>query len=725
MTTALGLLEPVARLAVATLFNSLWEAALIALVVWAILRVVPNASATTRYAAWSCALGASLLLPLATSFSSITVTRAAVRTTAAAPAGQGANSGQKHTISAQQRTNAAATGHAAVRKTVSPPHAATQASAPVTSRPAIRLPDRFRFALPEWLAIGLFAAWGLATLALLVRLGVNLYRLERLKADALPLPIDYRERLSKWAAADKGGRDVRLCICDRIEVPVAVGLFDSMILIPQHLLDTLSQDEIDQIMLHELAHLRRADDWTNGVQRVIQSLFFFNPAVLFIAQQLDLEREVACDDWVVRQTESVRPYATCLTRMAEVTAWPHRAMAAPGVFVTRRGLSVRVERLLRAGRDIRTSISFGPAGAVVASFIVMFFVLQSVAPTFAFTLQEDITIPAQHIHIPPQIVHVPATNINTKAQQIHRGATNVRVSGFNVDVPSQHVHVSGTNVKVPPMNIDIPAQNVHVHIPKMAVVPNVPPVPNESIDSAVRAGMAGAAIGMSAAARALAHAQSSMQYAQTRTQGRAQADLQKFNCVGCDYSDQNFAGHSFRNVKLSGADFSRDNLQNSDFSGSDLVGVDFSGADLRGANFRDAKLSGCDFSNANVDGASFDGAQVTGCNINARALSPAQARQWLRTCKNGCDFSHANLRGQDLSGLEMTGIDLSDADLTGANLSGAKLTGVDLSGARLDGANVTDTEFTGCDFSHVNLSHVDIGKARFVGDRFPNGNGLP
>jgi len=715
MTTALSLLEPVARVAVATLFNSLWEAALIALVVWAILRLVPNASATTRYAAWSCALAASLLLPLATSFSSITVTQTAVR-------GSASGSQLQHAASAQQRTNAAATRRAAVRNTVSPPHAATQASAPAASRPALRLPDRFRFALPEWLAIGLFAAWGLATLALLVRLGVNLYRLERLKADALPLPIDYRERLSKWAAADKGGRDVRLCICDRIEVPVAVGLFDSMILIPQHLLDTLSQDEIDQIMLHELAHLRRADDWTNGVQRVIQSLFFFNPAVLFIAQQLDLEREVACDDWVVRQTESVRPYASCLTKMAEVTAWPHRAMAAPGVFVTRRGLSVRVERLLRAGRDIRTSISFGPAGAVVASFIVMFFVLQSVAPTFAFTLQEDITIPAQHIHIPPQIVHVPATNINTKAQQIHRGATNVRVSGFNVDVPSQHVHVSGTNVKVPPMNIDIPAQNVHVHIPKTAVVPNVPPVPSDTIDNAVRAGMAGAAIGMSAAARAMAHAQSSMQYAQTRT---VQRDFQKFNCVGCDYSNQNLSGHSFRNVKLNGADFSHDNLQNADFGGSDLVGVDFSGADLRGASFRGARLSGCDFSNANVDGVSFDGAEVTGCDINARALSPAQARQWLRTCKNGCDFSHANLRGQDLSGFEMTGIDLSDADLTGANLSGAKLTGVDLSGARLDGANVTDAEFTGCDFSQVNLRNVDIGKARFVGDRFPNGNGLP
>src|SRR6202035_3932415 len=134
----------------------------------------------------------------------------------------------------------------------------------------------------------------------------------------------------------------------------------------------------------------------------IQAIFFFNPAVLFIAQQLDLEREVACDDWVLHQTGDVRPYATCLTRMAEVTAWPHRPLAAPGVFITRRGLSIRVERLLRAGRNIRTSVSFGPAGAVAAALIVLFFIAENVAPSFAFTL--------------PAVPAVPAAAVKTKLQ---------------------------------------------------------------------------------------------------------------------------------------------------------------------------------------------------------------------------------------------------------------------------------------------------------------------
>src|SRR5579872_2760219 len=424
-------LEPVARIVSVTLFNSLWEAAILAAVVALVLRVVPNVNATTRYAAWCVALGAALLLPLVTAIPQIQVCF-------------GATSPPSHTQTnthagplKQIGTVVAPAKKPDVEKDIEAP-AASSASSPA----AFRLPERLQFTVPQYVALAIFAVWCVAALLLLVRLIVNLWRLERLKGDALPMPVEYRERLERWAQADKGEREVRLCTCESIEVPVAVGLFDSMILIPKHLLDTLSQNEIDQIILHELAHLRRADDWTNGLQRFIQALFFFNPAVLYIAQQLDLEREVACDDWVVHQTKEVRPYATCLTKMAEVTAWPHRPLAAPGVFVTRRGLSVRVERLLRAGRDVRTSISFGPAGAVVAAFVVMFFVLQSVAPSFAFTLQEDVTIPAQHVQLPSRDIHIAAHDVRTKNGTVHRPAQTIHVGGTTVDIAPQHVRIS-------------------------------------------------------------------------------------------------------------------------------------------------------------------------------------------------------------------------------------------------------------------------------------------
>lgn len=687
MQVFISALEPIARVTVATLFNSLWEAALLAFAVWLILRVLPNLNATTRYAAWCVALVGALLLPIATAIPQITVQHPSAHVTAA--------SAEKPPATAAQPSHRSST-------TIAKVAVAPAATAPQSAAPTFKLPERLRFSLPEYVALGLFAAWVLAAVLMLVRLFVNLWRLERLKRDALPLPVDYRERLSQWTLAEKGEREVRLCICDGIDVPVAVGLFDSMILIPQHLLDTLSPDEIDQIMLHELGHLRRADDWTNGLQRVIQALFFFNPAVLYIAQQLDLEREVACDDWVLHQTKNVRPYATCLTKMAEVTAWPHRALAAPGVFVTRRGLSVRVERLLRAGRNIRTSVSFGPAGAVVAALIVLFFVLQSVAPTFAFTLPEQSATNVQSRVI--ALKHVEAKKTVTQVATVSTPLPKPQAT--DIVIPARHIHIPARTI--PPINIDIPERKLHI------VSPPVPPhlhgyLPanfNTQIQAQVHDAMR----------QSMDAVRQSMEATRLGMQAGGTAHG-KFNCVGCDYSRQNLSGRSFRGQRLSGVDFSRANLQNADFANSVLVGVDFSNANLRGVSFAHAVMNGCDLSHADLTGVNFEGVSMTGCDVDARSLTPSQARALIRACKTGCDFSGANLNGQDLRGISLIGVDLSGADLRGADLSGSKLNGVDFSNARMDGARFDNASLTGCDFEGVDLSKVDLSKAKMTGAR--------
>lgn len=662
MPVAVDAFEPAARIAVATLFNSLWEAALLAFVVGILLRAVPNLSATTRYAAWSAALIASLLLPLATALPQIRVERPA-----APPHAQ--------THPSRQQT--------AARVLLPVPKRAVPAQASTTAPPSsFRVPGRLRFALPQYVALTMFAAWCIAALLLLARLAVNLWKLEHLKSDALPLPVEYRERLERWSAAEKGEREVRLCTCEDIEVPVAVGLFDSMILIPKHLLDTLSQEEIDQIILHELAHLRRGDDWTNGLQRLIQALLFFNPAVLYVAAQLDLEREVACDDWVVDQTKEVRPYATCLAKMAEVTAWPHRPLAAPGVFVTRRGLSVRVERLLRAGRNIRTSVAFGPTGAIVAALVVSFFVLQNVAPSFAFTLPQQQAAVAPATAVPHAVVaRVTPRAKTTPAAKAAPASPQPKVRIINV--PARHVHVPARDIRIPAINLDVPAQ--HIAVP--AAWPVTQRVPGITVSRAVSQAMSQAFGGSGG----------------------------RYTCVGCDYSGQNLSGKSFRGQQLSGPDFSRANLRSADFSYSVLVGADFSRADLRGANFAHAKLTGCDLSHAQLTGVNFQGVSMMGCQVDARSLAPSQAAALLHGCRMGCDFSYADLSGQDLRNLTLTGTDLSHANLRGADLSGARLEGVDFTGARLDGARFNGTEMTGCDFTGVDLHNVNFSNARITG----------
>lgn len=251
------------------------------------------------------------------------------------------------------------------------------------------LPDRAAspIALPELLGFAIVAGWLVVVTIGALRVIAGAVVLGRLKRDALPLSPDRRSAFPLWrACADAAAaRGVRLCVSERVDVPVAVGLFDAMVVIPNHVLDAFESSDVDRFVLHELAHLERRDDWTALLQRIVQTMQFFNPAVYFIAWRLDLEREIACDDRVVAATHDVRSYAVGLTRMAESTAWPHSGLATPAIFVTRRQLSLRVERLLTSRRLAAPRFAIAPAlvGFVASAALVA--AATPFSPSFALT----------------------------------------------------------------------------------------------------------------------------------------------------------------------------------------------------------------------------------------------------------------------------------------------------------------------------------------------------
>lgn len=701
MTALLPAIETASRFVVAIMLNSIWEDAFLVLAVWFLLRSMRDINASTRYFSWLVTLVAAVILPVVTSLPQIAQVPAPV------PAVQ----------TGSPVTHARVT--AAVRP--SPIHVSTASSQPpAVAAPKFRLPERLHLVLPNWLAAVLFGAWLLAALVTAVRLAVDLYKLEALKRDSLPLPVEYRDQMERWVTAAYGNpRDVRLCVSERIEVPVAVGLFDSMILLPKHLLAELDAGELDRISLHELAHLHRSDDWTNSVQRFVQILMFFNPAIRFIGSQLDLEREVACDDWVLALTGEVRPYATCLTKMAELTAWPHRALAAPGVFVTRKGISIRIERLLNKHRNARVKVAYGVPSAVAGALVLLFAVAAFVTPVIAYTTEPAATTVAgvkqkvysfEHKIIrhkqaepapPPPVVAVkphpaPTVRTITRTILIPEVKTTVKMkkhviripAGGSVrvnpnmrplipnaplaNVPPVDVHVPAIDVNVPETNVHVPA--IHVHVPAMLVrAPHVHP----------------------------------------HIPGIASAD--GFVCTGCNFSHVDWSGKDMSNRSYVGSDFEYANLQGTNFSGSQLSGVNFAHANLRNANFTNARMSGCDLRDADITGARFDGAQISGCGgVNPRTMDQSQLRAWLNHC-SGCDFANADLHGMDLRGVRLSGISLRHANLRGADLSDARLSGVDLGGADLTGARLSNARFSGCDFDRTDLRNVDLSTASFSG----------
>ncbi len=646
--------EIIARVALVVLVNSLWQGAAIAGLTWLALRVFPRVNASTRYAAWTVALVAVLVVPIATSLSRVSYYTLPATTT---------NPTQTMTANVQQPVAQTAAAGRTVRSEHKQRTASEAPSSQGSSLSGLtlpRIPD-LHVNVSFLILTIFFTAWGVAALALVVRLTVALVRLERLKQDAMPLGMEYRDQLVQWQRLDAHDRDVRICVTDGIEVPVAVGLFDAMVLLPQQLLAEFDAQEIDQISLHELAHLLRHDDWSNGLQRIISALFFFNPAVWFIARQMDIEREVACDDYVLELTGAVRTYAFCLTKMAEMTSWPHQPLAAPGVFTTRKNISIRIERLLRTGRAIGSSISPATATLVAVGLVAGYLLAFSLTPVVAFAMP-----------CPPAVASVPPV----------------------IAVPAVHQHRSEI----------VEAAPSKVVTPKMGALPRVSlTIPNVSVTVAPPKSVAASTAGL--ASRISYEVDSSLSKALKPLRVVASVgDVHGgMNCSGCDFENQNLAGKTFAGSNLTGSDFSHANLQGANFNGANLSGVDFEGADLRNASFAGANLSGANLVGAKLDGANLDHANLSGSDIDVRSLSQAQIRAYLPRC-NGCDLHGANLSGMDLRGIKLTGVDLSHANLRGANLADAIFSGVDFSGADLRGANTDGTKFIGCDFSGASLT---------------------
>ncbi|HEU4497080.1 MAG TPA: M56 family metallopeptidase, partial [Flavobacterium sp.] len=102
-----------------------------------------------------------------------------------------------------------------------------------------------------------------------------------------------------------------------VAVPSVTGFFKPIILLPAGLLSSLPQDEIEAILLHELAHIRRKDYFINLIQSFAEVLFFFNPGVLWVSSIIKEERENCCDDIAVRITKSKSKFINALISFQE------------------------------------------------------------------------------------------------------------------------------------------------------------------------------------------------------------------------------------------------------------------------------------------------------------------------------------------------------------------------------------------------------------------------
>ena len=285
------------------LLHFVWQGVAVALILWIALFLLRRRSAQARYLAACAALAVLAAMPVITAWM------------AYAPSGVVVND--------RQLT-------ASASAVVSPERA-------VPASPAANwLSTLETWALPAWsLGVLLFSVrlvWGCRQVSLLRRRG------EAANASLLATIAGLGARLGLY-------RPVRVLITSASDGPSVVGWLRPVILLPSATLLGLSTQQLEAVLAHELAHVRRYDYLVNLVQTLVETLLFYHPAVWWTSARIRHERELCCDDLAVRLCGDPVCYARALTRLERLRVMtPSLAMGSTGG-----SMLYRVQRLLGAG----------------------------------------------------------------------------------------------------------------------------------------------------------------------------------------------------------------------------------------------------------------------------------------------------------------------------------------------------------------------------------------
>jgi beta-lactamase regulating signal transducer with metallopeptidase domain len=212
-------------------------------------------------------------------------------------------------------------------------------------------------------SIAIATLWAMLSIVRALKLVISALRLRGLWKRATPVNIGADFILPSSTSA----RAAQLCTSAEVDRPSVIGFWSPRILIPEWLFEKLSPSELQQIVLHEMGHLRRADDWLNLIQKFGLVLFPLNPALFWIEKRLCFERELACDDAVLKHTKAPKAYATCLTNLAERTLDRRTMSLSLGAWEKQSELTRRVHSILRHAESMSRPQAAAVLGVLILS----------------------------------------------------------------------------------------------------------------------------------------------------------------------------------------------------------------------------------------------------------------------------------------------------------------------------------------------------------------------
>ena len=334
-----------------TLMHSLWQGTAIALALSLILRTFRRLSSNARYVLGLMALALVLIVSLSTFF------------------------GQYQAIQQERMTlNDASrqpTTSAQISQSNSPP------GRTVVSKDGglfSQLLSPFKKFTERHLTL-IVAAWFLGLLFCMARFAAGFVETQKLKRHVSNSHSRiWQNRCDRLSVRLDLKKPVRMLASGLVSIPVAIGYFKPVLLFPLGVLSGQPLDQVEALILHELAHIRRRDYLLNIIQSLIEMVFFYHPAAKWISSFIRAEREKCCDDIVLRSSNAPASYAKALAGLVEDARGGSNVVMA--VSREKTGLLDRIKRIFNHSQ-VRSSSAEGFAAVCILVFCLLLVVTVS------------------------------------------------------------------------------------------------------------------------------------------------------------------------------------------------------------------------------------------------------------------------------------------------------------------------------------------------------------
>jgi beta-lactamase regulating signal transducer with metallopeptidase domain/WD40 repeat protein len=311
------------------LVHSFWQFALVALLAGVTVRALRRNSATTRYSLLVVAMAVAVAAPVATWLlvrietpPEFSASRAAAVIelesdvlmnpgTGAAPFSGGL------ILASDSDPEVPVTDYEAVSMTSQVPSDMPMPS-PERMQPVPSLSERIQTVLRPWLA-WIVTVWGLGVVLCSARPLLGWHTLRSLRrVGTSPVSVEVQAALTHVSKRIGLRHAVQVLQSTLAQVPIVVGYFRPVILLPISLVTNLPAAQLETILAHELVHVRRHDFVVNLLQTLVETLFFYHPAVWWLSHRIRVEREHCCDDQVVKLLGNRVEYGRALVAIEQL-----------------------------------------------------------------------------------------------------------------------------------------------------------------------------------------------------------------------------------------------------------------------------------------------------------------------------------------------------------------------------------------------------------------------